>query len=671
MQKIVWWLTALTLVVAALALCVACSSGDDDDDDDDSINDDDDDDQQLLIDEFVRFEVQGSDSLHGDYSGLVEVRAAAEGPNFARSVAYDELTFDDPWLDVEYEVHSAWSGGIDLYSGEIALELEVADFMAGYDGLERNELDGEPIVINGQAEKLDAESFRVEYRSADDAAREFSAEESWTLVGPSESEPLYEDNDYFVSSHEPMPEFLHNLIWAMITGYHSLEFYEGYRDRPEFQLGVHYFSRFRSDFDWYREHPAALRLRNRWIDEISMAEEMIRARSYSPTLARKAQYFDAEMQSVFLNPQGMVSRALIGSDPLQIQESYDGLLWTGCYLASQAYRYLETADPEALANWLRALESLFLCQDVVQDPTTFARTVRYHDGEPPEGWHQADPPYEQYDWRSPGNNDMIQGLFYGYTISWLLLPNEPEYDALRQGIAQRAALIADHNGVALDGQVNELRACLLAYMTTGEQRFFERYEQLAVGYLDTWHSIGNGMIYAWGISDWSGQHLNTVGSLTYWFLVQAADPARIELLQEGWINGMRGSGPTRQALWPIASYAFADPPTDLDWVLEESLWSLREFPYPKQNFEIDLRVDPDWCASPLPCLPWKFDWMNGGRHQGLYSVPFFQRDVSTNYFVSGAFSFEATASDWSDGGGADYLHAYWLARFFNIIGPEE
>jgi hypothetical protein len=121
----------------------------------------------------------------------------------------------------------------------------------------------------------------------------------------------------------------------------------------------------------------------------------------------------------------------------------------------------------------------------------------------------------------------------------------------------------------------------------------------------------------------------------------------------------------------VGAYAFADPPADTDDVLAEAIWGLREIPFPKQNFATDQRLDPEWCASPIPSLFWKFDWMTGGRFQGLYGNPLFERDASETYFNGGPFSVAAGASPWFGGGGADFLHAYWLGRYFGVIDETE
>lgn len=647
---------------------------DDDIVDDDTVDDDaadDDTSPPTLIPTNTIFQVQGTDSRYGDYEGIVEIREGEE-PNFIRLIYFnDGMTFHDPRLDENVRVHTAWTGRIDPMTGEIDAELRVADFLDQYNHLERTEADGVPVPVMGQLAESEDDEFTFEYWTPEDGEHQFDITETWASPSDSMDDPQFADEDTFVASHEPMPDWLHGLVFLLMFNYHRLDFFDDYRDRPEFEEGVHYFSRFRGDFEFYRSHQSDIRVDDKWLDDISMAEAMLRRRAYRPTLEEKAALFDAEMPALFLNEPGFVSETLIGSSPLQQEPSYDGLLWNGCYLGSQVFRYLFTGEAEALENWLRILDAQFLAHDIPQDPTTFARTVRPHIADGAKGWAQGEPPYEMYDWRDPANNDMIQGLFYAYALSWIYLPDDPLYDAYRAGIAERSARLADSCSVALDGEFNEIKANWLAWMTTGEQAYRDRYQELwSNPLLRMWVTMGNGMFYLWGVSDWSGQHLDTIGMLALWFLADATGDDSIAVINQGWVNGMRMNAVTRQILWPIAAAALGNPPASLDEVVDEAIWGLREMPFPKQNLDVNHRIDPFWCASPIPSLFWKLDWMQGGRHQGIYSYPLFQRHVSTNYFVSNPLQYDGGESDWSNGGGPDYLHAYWLGRYFGVIEPD-
>lgn len=637
--SVMFGLIFCSLFLSALFLgCPSGGGGDDDDSDDDDTASGD-----VVQRHFSKiYEVAGSDSRYGTYEGLVEVRFGNEKPNFIRVIKFDGLSFPDPRLDIDYDVHTAWTGELGADKNAIRVELKVADFIKKYGSVERTEADGEPVVVEGELASDGDEGFAVTYRTTDNSPHTFSATETWVYKGFGDEKPIFLYEDEFVASHEPMPEKLRDIL-------------------------------FRTDFDWYRENRNAIRVVNKWLDEVSMAESMLRARAFAPTLAEKAAAFDSEMPTLYLNPLGMYSGALIGSEPLRQSESGDGLLWTGCYLASQVFRYLKTGEQEALDNWLFALDGLFLCHDIVQDPTAFARSVRPHVEDGGKDWVRGTGAYEDYDWLCCGNNDMIQGLYYGYTLSYIFLPDEPAYDEHREKIAERAMRLADFCEVARDEGFNEIKANWLAYLATGGTAYRDRYEELwSSELLRSWAEVGDGMFYIWGVSDWSGQHLNTIGHLILWFLADATgDDESLRIFNNGWINGMRTNGVTRQVLWPVAAYSLANPPDDLEDVFEEAIWGLREAPFPKQNFDIDQRIDPSWCASPLPSLFWKLDWFEGGRHQGLFATPIFEREVSTNWFVSSPLSFEAKKSDWSDGGGADYLHTYWLGRYYGAIGEDD
>jgi len=683
------WSVLLLVLLMALAM-VAC--GDDDDDDNDAPADDDndagDDDATPgdddtfddggpdggptpLLGKNIIYDITGTDSIHGAYSGQVEIRADNEAANFIRTAHMLGVSFVDPRLETNYDVHTAWTGRIDRYAGIITVSLQVADFITAYGDTVRSGADGMPVVVSGTLSAQRDGSFTVAW-TTDSTTHPFTAGETWTYHGVSGDEPLFQNEDTYVASHDPPPDLLTSIIYPLLSTYHALECYDDYRDRDEFWLGVHYLEKFRTDFDWYREHPDALRVFDKWLDEISMAEAMLRARAYSPTLAQKAEWFDAEFPDVFLNETGFVGQTLIGSDPLEKDASYDALLWNGCYLGSQVFRYLTTGEPEALANWLQILDAQFFAHDIVQDDTSFARAVRPHVEDGSKEWIHAAAPYEDYDWMCCGNNDMIQGLYYAYTLSWIYLPEDAAYATYRAKIAERAARLADHASIALDGEFNDIKATWLAWMTTGDESYRERYQELYNILLQAYTFAGGGMFYLYGVSDWSGQHLDAIGQLVLYFLAKETGDNGVQfLLKEGWANGMRLNAMSKQILWPIASHSFSNPPADLDYVLDEAIWGLREFPYPKQNLDIDQRIDPQWCASPLPSLFWKLDYFQGGRHQGLFMQPWFEKSGSINYFVCNPLDFQSSATEWSHGGGTDYLHAYWMGRYFGVIDEQE
>ena len=89
----------------------------------------------------------------------------------------------------------------------------------------------------------------------------------------------------------------------------------------------------------------------------------------------------------------------------------DGLEWTGDYVTSQSLRYMITGEPEPAEQHAARLRGIFVCYDIAPTPGDFARTLRKHQA---DGSPTLDPggtaPYQDYDWLTGANNDMIKGF---------------------------------------------------------------------------------------------------------------------------------------------------------------------------------------------------------------------------------------------------------------------
>ena len=685
------FLLALTL---ALAFFVSCGDDDDDNDvnepnddaNDDTVNDDvdddtDDDDDTNPPDPADQWLgvwfVYGNDDKLGPFSGKVEIRRTEKALNFHRSVMYDDLSFG------EYEVHSGWEGSAALRDGglEAVVELQRVDFIKSAGELVRTEEDAqlETVICFYSMAEFDGDSDAAgAYASTPNGLA--SGNEVWTYLESSVEAPIFILDDKWYASHTPPPEALKNLIFAALGDYHALEFYDEYRDRPEFDEAIHYYPHFRTDFDWYRQNPGALRVPNKIIDEISMTETMLRARAYSKTLGEKATLFDQDMPELFINPSGMIAQWKTGTQPPEHKADYDSSLWTGTYVASQLYRWDLTGSPEALDNALNSLDAMFLLPDMPDDPTMFARTMRLHqeDAAPPHPvqyqhgqWYQGVDDLDWLDWQCCGNNDMLEGISYAYAAALFFLSEHPDYDQIRQKIGERSVSLLENSNVVYGSDFDLFIMLGLAYLATDDEQYRTRFDAEYSEFLQMWIRIGNGEFYVWGVSDWSGQHLNTVSMIAQHLIVMMMDDqSRMAAYESGWIWGMRLAHKIRYVLWPIAGYAFGNIEEGLSDVLAEAVWGLRETPYPKEDFDIDFRINPGWCASPLPSLFWKLDWEYGGRHQGLYAQPYFRQGSSSCFWKDGPMKVSQGESEWRHNG-ADYLHAYWLGRWGGLPMAED
>ncbi|MBZ0253360.1 MAG: hypothetical protein K8I02_08480, partial [Candidatus Methylomirabilis sp.] len=454
---------------------------------------------------------------------------------------------------------------------------------------------------------------------------------------------------------------------------------------PRFQRAVHSMVEERTDFDYYRANPGRLRVVDKVVDGISLAETQVRADAFRAAFDAKRDHYQAETEKLVL-AHGMLASSLAadytGEDP-----DGDGALWTGVYCWTQAARWKATGDPAALDEVRRTLRGILTLMDITGDPKRFARTLRLA-GPPITGnWVRGTGAFAAYDWLAGGNNDMSKGLLLGMVAGWDALP---EGDPLRDEIPAHALALLDlceflrvrpeecgggdsdlpfpslNPGIAelIAGIAND-RADLVA---AGLEWLHDEYLYLYPG-------LGGGPFYVYGISDWSGNHLTLATNLSLlWALERAGDA---ELLAR-W---KRSTGIAYEQLRTLESplhaafglrYAGFESASQEVEALDQALWGLRSFPFPKHPWRVDHRIRDDFVLSPWPSLPWKFDWeTNPGRQQSLVGFPMVESSVD-------GFRWNGSPYSIADGPlgdrrypGADYLFLYWLAREAGIISDGE
>ena len=696
-KKAKFLLTAMVLLALFLFSCGEIDSeeelnaadiNDDDDDDNDDTSDDDDDDNNdddnndddSTPDALQGiYNIAGVDDVHGSYTGQAEFRSISKGEyQYTRLVKYDNLSFVDDIGEEYTQIETAWSGAARLDHSTVRIELTLkrAHFIKGYNGLEREYRHRNPLEVTGVF-SLDGEDIEGLFDSPENIV---SVAETGVRVSDIGSEPIWKNEDTYYESHSDPPSFFKDLLNILLSGYHDLPFYDDYRDREEFKRYVHFTPQFRTGLDYYRANPDGLRVAGKVLDVISMKESQMRADAFKYTLAEKAEFLDLDTQEKNINKHGMLANYYIGTDPPEHMYDYDSLLWTGTYVASQAYRYLATGEPEALANMLHSLDGLIVCVEITGDPAEFARTLRTvgeegnknKDSETGKynAWNPGTEEFEGIEWRYPGNNDMLHGIFYGYTAALLALPDDPAYDEYRDRMEQTVVSLAENSVVVTESLFNPIPINYLAYLFTGDNKFLTAYKQAYNLALKFWLSSGNGLFFLWGISDWSGQHLNTNALQTLALLDLIQGKPVSEIVKAGFVNGMYNTRSVRQPLVAISAHAFATPGPEFDAIWEDAVWSLREMPTHKRAVAMDIRVNGQWCASPLPSLFWKLDWSEGGRHQGLYGTPIFMRGDTSCWYNNNPYSISRGEST-TYAGGADFLHAYWLGRYFGVLTGNE
>ncbi|MFO0672129.1 MAG: hypothetical protein U0235_21300 [Polyangiaceae bacterium] len=616
--------------------------------------------------------VKGRD-VRGDYDGQVEVRPDGGAYSFIHVIHYATAKVED-----ERELHWVFHGKLEKSGAKVGLTsaLKRVDFITARGKLVRTPTDG-PVALTGSL-TLGASDVKGTLTAPD-----ISMDETWSARAALPQAPIFKDERVIVPAHPPPSGTEKTANFNLYSSYHGLDVIKPYVSRPEFQAAVHRHQIDPTDLAFYRANKNALRVVDKVIDDISLAETRVRADAYRWTFAEKAASYQKDIVTRFLDPAvgTMPHGGPVGAGYDQMWESGDGSLWTAVYLASQVYRYEVTGEKEAMDQVALTLDALLKLQEITGDWSKFARTLRKPRGEG-NGWHLGTGAYSNVEWLEGGNNDMIKGLFYGYLLGWTMFceGGKTGHESLCARIRTNSKHLADDviltgsNAIASQ-QTNRHIASWLYAVVTDDMGDAFTYKAKAEGY---WAAIklampATAVYYSQGIVDWSGTHLTFVGDVVAMLLAQRMDiggdsaktyRAHIDASHK---NLEKQRFPT----WHLLKAAFGTGASPTSPFIADAKSRLLEAQWPKVSYTSDRRVSPDFCMSPYPAVPWKGDWMqypNEDRTQALDSYPLFETGPSINYWMTGN---DYRENEGYDSPGGDYLHLYWFARRFGLMSATE
>ncbi|MBK6697729.1 MAG: hypothetical protein IPG50_36925 [Myxococcales bacterium] len=614
--------------------------------------------------------VEGTDA-RGEFVGEVDVRPDKGGYRFIRSVRYPKSTVEDG-----RELHWLFRGTLSKAGAALTLSssLKRMDFITRRGTFKRTAQDG-PLALTGSLTLETGGELRGTISGAG-----LSLSERWTGRKALPATPIFIDERVTLPAHAPPDATTKQTNFNLYANYHTLDVVKPFVSRPEFQAAVHGNVLDMTDFAFYRANKNALRVYDKVIDDISLAEARVRADSYRWTLAEKAERYEADIDARFVDPDvGMIPHGgPIGAPYTGQWESGDGSLWTAVYLASQYFHFKVNGDAKAKDRVLLTLDALLKLQEITGgDWAHFARTLRKPKG-PGAGWHAGTGAYANLEWLEGGNNDMIKGLFYGYLLGWSMFceGGKTGHDALCARIRTNTKHLADD--VVLGGsnalasqQTNKHIANWMYAVMTGDLS----YKAQAEG---TWALLklslpATAVFYSQGIVDWSGTHLTFVGDTINMLLAERMNlggdatsvyRAHIDASHK---NLEKQRFPT----WHLLKAAMGTGAGPSSPFIKDGVSRLLEAQYPKVSYTIDRRLSPDFCMSPYPSVPWKGDWMKypeENRTQALNLYPLFETGPGINYWMTGG---EYLNSEGYENPGGDFLHLYWFARHYGLIGPSE
>lgn len=608
------------------------------------------------------WKVSGSD-VTGSYTGRVELRAVGQAFRFTRVIDYTNVKVEGGRSFSWVWEGTARTGAAGDFN--ISVKLQRADFVKSRGSFVRAAADSQPLEVVGH--------FVVSGTTlvGSFTAPGIQAQETWFDVIPLLQKPIFAKDIVELPLDAPLTDPIKAGLFQQFASYHALPEIRPYTNNPAFKKAVHSIIVDKTDFDFYQANPNALRVVDKVLDPISRQETLARANAYRWTLARKAAFYDDDVAIYFIDPTtGMLGLERVGT---QLVPSHDSALWTGTYVASQAYRHKLTGSTDALNNVIKSVQGLLTLVEITGNPKTFARTLRPATGNPTGTWHAGTGAFANLEWEEGGNNDMFKGVIYGILSAYNVLCDRVSgHQNLCDRIRKDARHIANDLDIARPSGQNRLAAQWLAAYVTGKIGFFIRATAewaiqapvLAQGNVTT--------VYSNGIADWSGTHLSFVEYVVFNTLGQRypLPGVRAKSAVASGVDAIYAHfTKVRMGLWSVAFASLGAAPRPA--AADDARWRLREFPTPKPQFDVDHRINPAFVMSPYPSQPWKNDWTRNDRTQSLRGYPLFE-GMACRVYAWSANTFEYRVnSTGTSFPGADYLHAYWLGRQLGVFAANE
>jgi len=397
------------------------------------------------------------------------------------------------------------------------------------------------------------------------------------------------------------------------------------------------------------------------------------------TLEAKASHYESTLRAYHVRMGYVTGRSLsvagdISSGSVRISDN-DGL-WTGLYVAAEAFRYAVTGEDEAKQNAEASLEALMRLEAVTGIPGFPARAIRGRDdpgfGNGHPEWHPTED--GSLEWKGDTSSDEIDGHFFALSAFFDLVGDARD----RKRIAAYARRMIDHiidndyHLVDIDGRpttwgvwspkklnqddrwrmqrgLNSLE--ILSYLKTsyhltGRDEYQERYMDLARNHHYALNTVKQRLTVL-GHQVW---HDDRLAYLAYYpLLLYEEEPALRQVYLLSLERTWRQIRPQRNSLWNIMTSAMTGRPHDI----EAAANTLAEYPLDlvswtvRNSHRTDIEIDPSRPNSSLEPLP-------------ADERPLHEWAANLHELDGGREGMSAMEPTW-------YLLPYWMGRYHGLI----
>ena len=396
----------------------------------------------------------------------------------------------------------------------------------------------------------------------------------------------------------------------------------------------------------------------------------------------------------------------------------DSACWSGIYLASQAWRYDMTHSEAAKENIIRMVGCLIALQEVTGTRGYIARYVGPQHSiayESVKGNHEirnvSSGKYAGNFWMSSTSKDQYVGWILGMALAYDLFDHYPTRDIIRNMVGQVVGALIDQGWKILDetGELSQrfgvaslvpiqskLSWTLTAYHITGNPKFLRELQRRLNWWNIDWLLLNSINFYHKYLTGYYVFNLNHVTSLTLlrlaesYFSTDIYTKLRDIFDKYGHKPVLLSHNPWFNAIYMgIGGYKHSHP----------SKYSKNSDPYKEQLYEdlIDFRECPnheyhlpDRDNSTYNFAPWlkyfrwyidlntwlmnKYEWLEpleniAPKLVAESAFPIREQCNGDFLFQKNPFRIFECGHDrpYSVYAGVDYLAAYWIARYYNLI----
>jgi hypothetical protein len=401
-------------------------------------------------------------------------------------------------------------------------------------------------------------------------------------------------------------------------------------------------------------------------------------------LLEKALEHERQMGTHHLSREGLVIYRVREEGPPTLSLA-DAAIWTGCYVAAEAFRWKVTGEPEARQRLLASLNALYLLHRVTGKRGLLARAFRRASSRTQEErgrWRQGKKSYQEYRWMGDVSVDQIDGVFFGYAVAFDLLDEPTVHIETAETVAAVADHLLDHRMqiIDLDGErtkhgdlgdgffsedLNALIALMImkvAHHVTADPRFGAAYRRLitrrgyhlrAVAARDKWWEY----LFGTNHSD------NNLAFLAFYPLLRLEqDPALRRIYRRGLRRAWEVVRSEANPLFTFTYQAFQKDRRE-EKAMARAVETLYHFPSEKRNRRVDQSRRREICRS-----FWK-DRL--GRPQSCTPLPIQDRPADSFEWKENPYRLKGGGDGLTRFAGVDYLLPYWMGRYHRFLSPQQ